>query len=210
MLFPVHEEAERAAGRPLSAFDALLFDLDGTLADTMSLHFRAYAEALRQWGGTLVRTDFDAVVGGSASQTVPHFIARARITGPLPAPQEVHASKKQALHRLLADAPPLPLAAAALVEHCRATHKLGVVTSGNRDGAQALLGRLFGSPSPFGVIVTGDDVTRGKPDPAPYLLAAERLDVAPASCLVLEDHPAGITAAIAAGMDVVDVTAWSA
>lgn len=201
---------ERDLAMPLSGFEALLFDLDGTLADTMGLQFQAYVAALGEWGGTLERASFDAVVGGPASETIPHFIAHAKLSGPAPSPKEVHAAKKRALDRLLVDAPLIPLAAAGLVEHQRSTHKMAVVTSGNRHGATGLLHRLFGEPSPFQVVVTGDDVQRGKPDPQPYLLAAERLNVSPAACLVLEDHPAGIAAAVAAGMKVIDVTEWPA
>ena len=78
-----------------------------------------------------------------------------------------------------------------------------VVTSGNLPTAQTRLNyaRL---PMP-GVLVTADDVTRGKPHPEPYLLAAQGLNVSPADCVVIEDAPAGVQAARAAGMRVVAV-----
>lgn len=196
---------ERQIGSSLSRFQVLLFDLDGTLADTMSLHYRAYAEALREWGGELTREAFDAVAGGPAAHTIPQFIARSQPTGEAPTAADVHIAKKRVLDRLLLESAPNLLAVAALVPRFNTTHRLGVVTSGNRYGATNLLERLFGQPSPFAIVVTGDDVVNGKPHPAPYLLAAQQLNVAGDDCLVFEDHPAGIASAQAAGMMVIDV-----
>jgi sugar-phosphatase len=79
--------------------------------------------------------------------------------------------------------------------------RLAIVTSGTRALAVARL-RAAGLPVPD-VLVTAEDVERGKPDPAGYVLAAARLGVDPAHCLVLEDAPAGVAAGLAAGMTVV-------
>jgi sugar-phosphatase len=78
-----------------------------------------------------------------------------------------------------------------------------IVTSGGRELAQARL-RAAGLPIPA-QIVTADDVTQGKPAPEPYLLGAQRLGVAPARCLVIEDAPAGIQAGRRAGMPVLSI-----
>jgi sugar-phosphatase len=83
------------------------------------------------------------------------------------------------------------------------SHGWAVVTSGRRATAFARLG-CGGFPDPP-VLVCGEDVHRGKPDPEPYLLAAKRLDVSPEQCLVVEDSPAGIDSARSAGMRVVAV-----
>jgi len=80
----------------------------------------------------------------------------------------------------------------------------GVVTSGTRHLATKRL-RLFGIPIPK-VMVTADDVAKGKPDPAPYLRGAELLGVNPSECLVIEDAPAGIKSAHAGGMKVIGLT----
>jgi sugar-phosphatase len=88
---------------------------------------------------------------------------------------------------------------ASLPEHRRA-----VVTSGTPPIATARL-RAAGFPLPR-TLVTADDVTRGKPDPQPYLLAAQRLELAPDRCLAMEDAPAGIASARAAGCQVLAVT----
>ena len=78
-----------------------------------------------------------------------------------------------------------------------------VATSGNSETATSRL-RVCGIPVPE-VFVTADHVNRGKPDPEPYLFAAERLGVEPARCLVVEDTPAGVAAARAADMRVVGI-----
>ena len=79
----------------------------------------------------------------------------------------------------------------------------GVATSGTRHTVSIRFPYL-GLPEPS-VMVTADDVQRGKPAPDPYLLAAKRLGVAPADCLVIEDAPAGVEAAKAAGARVIAV-----
>ncbi|MDA0182577.1 HAD-IA family hydrolase [Solirubrobacter phytolaccae] len=89
-------------------------------------------------------------------------------------------------------------------EAIEAAPRWAIATSGGRELA---LGRLnaVGHPIPD-VLVSADDITRGKPDPEPYLKAAQRLGVAPEDCLVIEDAPAGIAAGKAAGMRVVALT----
>ena len=82
--------------------------------------------------------------------------------------------------------------------------RLALATSGRRSYVDAVLAETQFSGR-FEVEVTGEDVTYGKPDPETYLLAASRLGVAPASCVVLEDAPNGIAAAVAAGMRAVAV-----
>jgi sugar-phosphatase len=89
-------------------------------------------------------------------------------------------------------------------ECIEAAPRWGIATSGGRELALGRL-RAVGHPIPD-VLVSADDITRGKPDPEPYLKAAAALDADPGDCLVIEDAPAGITAARAAGMRVVAVT----
>lgn len=84
------------------------------------------------------------------------------------------------------------------------THRWAIVTSARREGALRHLA-MGGLPVPR-VLITAEDTPRGKPDPAGYLLAAEKLDVEPARCLAIEDSPAGVAAARDAGMFTVGVT----
>jgi mannitol-1-/sugar-/sorbitol-6-phosphatase len=98
-----------------------------------------------------------------------------------------------------------PLEATALVLDAPDHIRIAVVTSGNRQGATAIVAAI-GLKERGSFIISGDDVTHGKPDPEPYARAAEQFGIAPARCLVLEDHPDGIASAKAAGMTVIDVT----
>jgi beta-phosphoglucomutase len=82
--------------------------------------------------------------------------------------------------------------------------KKAVVSSGDKRYVQRIL-RLTGLENSFDVVVTGNDVARGKPDPQCYLLGARKLEVTPSNCLVLEDAYAGIKAALAAGMKVIGI-----
>lgn len=190
-------------------FDAWLCDLDGTLAATMSLHYRAYAAVFAQFGGTLTRADFDALVGPPARVTIPLF-ARAAGLDPdvIPTTDAQHRAKKAELDALVAAGEVEPLEAAALVLAAPHHIRIAVVTSGNRQGATAIIAAI-GLKERVSFIVSGDDVTHGKPDPEPYVRAAEQLGIAPARCLVLEDHPDGIASAKAAGMTVIDVTEFA-
>ena len=196
--------AERIAAA--GSFDAWLCDLDGTLAATMALHYRAYAAVFARLGGMLTRAGFDAHVGPPARVTIPLFArAAGLVPETLPETIALHAAKKVELDALVAAGEVEPLEAAELVRAAPPHIRIAVVTSGNRQGASAIVAAI-GLKERVSFIVSGDDVTYGKPDPEPYVLAAKQLGVAPDRCLVLEDHPDGIASAKAAGMTVIDVT----
>ena len=111
--------------------------------------------------------------------------------------------------RLVAKGDILLLPAARLLEWARGRKKLALVSSGNKDGVTALLWAMRWTDV-FDVVISGDDVSRGKPDPEPYLAAAAALKIAPRNCLVLEDTEAGLTSGRAAGMTVLDVAELAA
>jgi HAD superfamily hydrolase (TIGR01509 family) len=191
-------DAIAAAG----AADAWCCDLDGTLADTMPLHFDAYAAVIAAQGGALTREAYDAIVGPPARVTIPLFLAASGLD-PIAHPTDIiHAAKKAALAERLAGAslPRLPVA-----EMVAGTDlPVAVVTSGNRSGAQAILAAL-GIADRITLLVASEDYVEGKPDPEPYLTAAVKLGLAPARCLAFEDLDDGLTSARRAGMRVIDV-----
>lgn len=173
-------------------FDAVLSDLDGVLVDST-------ASVLRSWDRLAAELDVPpAAVHGNhgrpARQLVETLVGPGRVADGLRRIEQIE----------VADAPGLePVPGARELLGGPAGTRCAVVTSGTRAIADARL-RAAGLAPPE-VLVTADDVRRGKPDPEPYLLAARRLGVAPGRCLVLEDAPAGIAAARAAGCSVLGV-----
>jgi HAD superfamily hydrolase (TIGR01509 family) len=186
-------------------FDALMFDLDGTLVDTMPLHYEAYAEVLRTRGLNLEWSDFSALVGPPAGEVIGLFVAAAGGNRNAFDAKQIHAEKKAAFERRLTRAELTLLPAANLLEAAAGKLPCALVSSGNRHGVDAIIAAL-GWGSRFAVTITGDDVTRGKPDPEPYRLAAKALGIAAGRCAALEDTEAGLASARAAGMIAFDVT----
>lgn len=174
---------------------AALFDLDGTLVDSEPRSFAAWTRLFdahgAPWDEGLIR-GFIGRRGVDVMADLLHLFPGMTM-------EQLQA---EALGYVRAkDLPPLePLAGAVeLVRRVAAAGApLALVTSGGRSYAEEALGDL-GVRSAFDVLVTADDVTRGKPDPQGYLLACERLGVPPARAVAFEDAPAGITAVRAAG-----------
>lgn len=188
-------------------FDVWLCDLDGTLAETMPIHHCAYAEVFAEFGGSLSWDDFITLSGPPARITIPLFAQAAGVAHQsLPNIPDLHARKKAVLDRLVAKGGVEALEAANLVKHAPPRVRIAVVTSGNSHGAAAIIDAI-GLTDRIELVVSGDDLERGKPDPQPYLLAAKLMGVEPDQCLVLEDHPDGIASGRAAGMTVIDVAA---
>jgi mannitol-1-/sugar-/sorbitol-6-phosphatase len=172
---------------------AILFDLDGVLVDSGECTERTW----RKWA-LAHQLDAERVVevahGRRAIETV-------RLVAP-------NLSADDELARLAASESTTSegvyeIAGARELIHTLPDNAWAIVTSGIRDVAEFRL-RLVGIPIPR-VMVCGDEITRGKPDPEGYLQAAKRLGRSPEDCLVIEDAPAGIEAARAAGMRVIAV-----
>jgi len=181
-------------------FRALSFDLDGTLLDSMGLHYEAYRRVFATRGFGVTRERFDAAVGGPYPAAIP-----AMVDLPLggDSVEQIHDEKLAVMQEVIAEVPVLVLPAARLLAlHGRMP--LALVTSGARSGVASLLARL-GWADLFDVVVSGDDVARGKPHPEPYEQAARRLGVPAGTCLALEDSDPGCVSALGAGMTVVDV-----
>ncbi|MXO60723.1 HAD-IA family hydrolase [Altererythrobacter salegens] len=190
-------------------FSALLFDLDGTLVDSMPVHYQAYRTVFRRHGIELKYHDFLLQVGAPARQAIPQFLNSAGHNGYLHGKIEsLHLEKKKIFRILVKRAPLSPLPAAAFLSQ-RKGKKIALVSSGNRAGVLTIIEKM-GWGGIFDAVISGDDVQNGKPHPEPYLRAAKLLDVKPCDCLVFEDTRDGVEAARAAGMRVVDVGEWAA
>ena len=187
---------------PSGNFAGYIFDLDGTLVDTMPLHYRAWDRAMRQVGLTCpLDEDFFYSMGGVPTRLVADLIAR-HYGLTIDAEQVFHA-KEKLFQEIQGDAK-LIQPVADFARRVAATHPVAIASGGPRDIVRRSL-ELAGLAPLFPVVVTADDVVHGKPSPDMFLLAAKHMGVPPAQCLVFEDAPPGMKAAEAAGMKYVHV-----
>jgi HAD superfamily hydrolase (TIGR01509 family) len=191
-------EADRA-GRGGPA--AVLFDMDGLLVDSEPLWFESEADVMARLGGTWTREDQEYLLGSALDRAVRYFLERATVPA---RPDQVGEWLVAGVIDRVRDrgVTVMPGAADLVAEVAASGLPYALVTSSQRRFVDAVLSR---TGMRFPVVVTGNDVSRSKPSPEPYLLAARRLGADPGRCLVLEDSPTGVAAAEAAGCFVIAV-----
>ena len=185
---------------PNRPFKAYLFDLDGTLADSMPLHLRSWQQATREMGADFPVELFWAWGGIPLTRTVE--MLNERFGWNLDPAATVH-RKEQLYLTMLDELKPIP----AVLAHAEAGFgklPMAIVSGSPRLTIERTLATLGLTPL-FKTVVGMEDYTHGKPAPEPFLVAAARLGVAPAECLVFEDAEAGFQSAAAAGMALVKV-----
>jgi HAD superfamily hydrolase (TIGR01509 family) len=182
-------------------FTALVFDCDGTLADTMPAHYTAWCTTLQRYGLTFPEARFYAL-GGTPADRLVRMLAEEQ--GVAIADADAVAQEKEEVfaEHLTGIAPIDPVV--ALARAYRGHKPLAVATGGYRWLVQRSLTQI-GVLDWFDVLVSCDDVTGHKPEPDTYLEAARRLDCAPDACCAFEDTDLGIESAERAGMTAVDV-----
>ena len=185
---------------PDGNFDAIIFDCDGTLVDSMPAHFEAWKQALTEHGakGIFSEDVFYAMGGRPTTDIVTQLNGDYGLTLD---PQSVADAKRRAFLTHL-DEIELIEEVVAIARENRGKKPLGIATGGSRLVIEKTL-QACGISDLFDEVVTANDVTNGKPDPEIFLKTAELLGVAPERCLVFEDAPPGVTAAEKAGMTVV-------
>jgi beta-phosphoglucomutase-like phosphatase (HAD superfamily) len=180
---------------PEGKFGAYLFDCDGTIADSMPLHYRAWKRALAEWKCPF-EEDLFYEWGG---MPVVEIISTLNERRGLNMPADVVARRKESFYfELLAELTAVP----EVFAHIEASHgriPFAVVSGSTRESVTQSLAALKLSDR-FDTLVCAGDYEKSKPDPEGFLLAASRLGVAPGDCLVFEDTEIGIQAAKAAGM----------
>ena len=183
----------------LKGIEAVLFDLDGSLVDSMWIWKDIDIEYLGKFGINLPEGLQHEIEGMSFSETAVYFKKRFQI------PDEIETMKAE-WNRMAWDKytheVPLKEGAKEFLDYCRAKGiKLGIATSNSRELVENVI-HVLGLDDYFTCIVTGCDVERGKPAPDVYLEAARRCKIMPERCLVFEDIVPGILAGKAAGMKV--------
>lgn len=185
---------------PQGAFKAYLFDCDGTIVDSMPLHYVAWNKVLAEFGQIFEEELFYAWGGRPVAEIITALNLRLGINMPV---AETMERKEQMYMAAL----PTVQAVPEVLEHIHMSHgriPFAVVSGSTRESVTASL-RTLEILDRFDTLVCAEDYTHGKPHPEPFLVAAARLGVAPADCLVFEDTEMGIQAATAAGMASVKV-----
>lgn len=190
---------------PKDGYKAVIFDLDGTLVDSMPAHFDAWCEALAKHGAPkhVFPEDVFYSMGGRPTVDIVKEL-NGEFNLHLD-PEAIALAKREAFLRKL-DQVTLNDDVVSFARSLRGKMPLGVATGGSRVVVERTLAAV-GICELFDEVVTADDVKCGKPAPDIFLDVAKRLEVDPKDCLVLEDAPAGIMAAQSAGMQVVTVPA---
>lgn len=180
---------------PTGTFKAYLFDCDGTIADSMPLHYVAWKKALGEHGAEFPEETFYKWGGMPVAEIIRALAAQQGLNLPV---SELEHRKEQLYYELLPSLEAVP----EVLEHIDLGHgriPMAVVSGSSRESVTRSL-ELLGLLDRFDTLVCAGDYTRSKPDPEPFLVAAERLGVAPGDCLVFEDTEMGIQSASAAGM----------
>jgi HAD superfamily hydrolase (TIGR01509 family) len=187
---------------PEGSFQAYLFDCDGTIADSMPLHYRAWKRALGEWNCDFEEKRFYEWGGMPIAEIIATLNREHGLQMPVP---KVAERKENLYYELLHELTAVP----EVLEHIEDGHgriPFAVVSGSTRESVIASLTAL-NLLDRFDALVCAGDYKKSKPDPEPFLLAAQNLSVPPKHCLVFEDTDMGVQAARAAGMAWVKVPA---
>lgn len=183
----------------------MIFDLDGTLADTMPFHMKAWKEACRSFGLDM-NSEFLRSFTGAPGRKIAYAIIKYYSKEGIIDPDIIAERKKENfknMQHLVQEVKPV----ADIVRKYYGKIPMALGTGGHSDTAYRTL-EIIGMRNKFDHIVTADDVRNHKPDPETFLKCAELLGIPPEKLLVFEDGDLGIKAAMDAGMKAVDVREW--
>lgn len=182
----------------------VIFDMDGVLVDSAAPHLRSWQLLAEECGGSVTDEQFADTFGRQNRDIIPILF------GPVSEfRMQALADRKEEIYRdLIWKDPPIIEGALELI---RGLHEAGAALAVGSSGPPANIELVLvsmGVQSCISIVVSGDDVTRGKPDPQVFSLAADRLEIAPARCVVIEDAPVGLEAAGAAGAHSVGIALY--
>lgn len=185
---------------PPVPYAALIFDCDGTIANTLPVHFQTWQAALGKFRAVLPADWYYERTGLTAAEFLKDFNQTFGYSIDMVA---VESERRQQFSRLVHQVKAVP-AVAAIAQANAGKVPMAVASNGQRAVVEPTIDAI-GLRSLFATIVTLNDVTVGKPEPDLFLLAADRMGVAPEACIVYEDSDLGLDAAERAGMRWVDV-----
>ncbi len=180
---------------------AVIFDMDGVLIDTFEAHFESWKIVTRQDQTEMTRQQFAETFGRTSREIIAYLWPEK--AGDAAAVSDFDNRKEEAFRQIISEKfPPMPGVIELLTSLASEGILMAVGSSAPPENVALVIEKLAASDL-FAALVTGRDVTRGKPDPQVFLLAAKRLGVPPERCVVVEDAPMGLKAARAAGMQCV-------
>lgn len=185
---------------PPEPFQAIIFDCDGTLADTMPAHVKAWVASYKSFGIDIAEQPFYDMGGMNNQRIIETLNAKFKYSMDFETMQEAKEGRYLEMLHTITEVK----AVADIARKYHGRVPIAVASSGMSRVVIQTLAQI-GLSSLFDVIVTADDVEHAKPAPDIFLLAAERLGVAPADCIVYEDGDPGLEAARRANMRAVDV-----
>lgn len=188
---------------------AVILDFDGVIADTERLHLSAFQEIFAGRGWVLGEAEyFERYLGFDDRRLVLAYIADRHLEVPGVVVEDLVTAKARAFNRYVSAQDTLYPGARTAVLQLAAEYTLAIASGALHHEIVAML-ETGGLGGVIRVIVAADDVVATKPSPEPYLAAASRLGVSPSRCVAVEDSPAGLSAAKAAGMRAIAVTTTS-
>jgi HAD superfamily hydrolase (TIGR01509 family) len=189
----------------LPPLQAVLWDMDGTLVDSEIVWEQVQLRLMAELGATWTSQDCVGLIGSDLRDAVQVWMSRIP-AGVITAEELAERMFSEVIESLRKQVNFQPGALELLLALRKEDIPCALVSASYRVMIDAVLGHL--PPDPFDVIVAGDEVTLGKPNPEPYLTAAAKLGVDPAQCVVIEDSITGTQAGTAAGAYVVAVPQW--
>jgi HAD superfamily hydrolase (TIGR01509 family) len=197
------QQSSAPARRPAIDAKAIIFDMDGVIVDSEPRHERAFLEVARELGyENNLGITFADYIGRSDKELWIDFVAKHNPSRPL---EELLAMKRARVIEIIRTEQPLFDGLVGLVQKVAEYYKLALASGSERPVIEEVL-NLQGLHCYFPVVVSGSEVTRGKPAPDIFLRTADLLGVAAKDCCVIEDSKPGVAAALAAGMQVIAIT----
>jgi beta-phosphoglucomutase len=179
---------------------AFIFDMDDVVADTTEVHTKAWDLVLHKYGvaiGDMKTGDVGKLFGLRIREIAQELVKHFRLEAD---PKELESERADVFLGLISKQHKPSKGLMGLLDMLKSSgFRIALATSGVREYAELVIEKL-GLKGRFDAVVTGDEVKNGKPDPEPFLKAADRLGVEPKDCIVIEDAEKGIEAAHAAGM----------
>lgn len=188
----------------MSKIKGIIFDMDGTLVDSIELHYNAWKDSLAKYGFEMTKEYFDEINGMATPAIAKYTVEKFNLA----ADPETLAKEKRviAVESLKNGVKLFPKVKETLVTLRRLGYVLGLATSSKRQHMEYAIGPHMHDTLEFEYIVTEDEIINAKPDPEIFLKCAEGIGIEPKNCIVIEDAANGVKAAKEAGMKCVAIT----